>query len=82
MYRIVIFVALSDGSYRIGWIVYLDRIVSAGLAGLDQLDWIGLDWIGLYRIVSYRLNEETSDFMHWLITARMGRMGRMGRWWD
>ena len=56
--------------YRIGW------IVSAGLAGLDRLDWIG----------SYRLDEEdTSAFMHWLVTARMGRMVRMdwmGRLWD
>ena len=44
LYRIVGFVAFLAGSYRIGWIVYLDCIISAGL------DW--LDWIGSYRIVS------------------------------
>ena len=62
----------------VGWIIlyWLDRIgwiVSAGLAGLDRLDWIG----------SYRLDEEdTSAFMHWLVTSRMGRMDWMGRLWD
>ena len=42
-------VALSAGLYCIGWIVYMDRIVSAGLAGLDWLDWIGSYRIGWMR---------------------------------
>ena len=72
----IVLSALSAGSYRIGWIVSLDRI---------GIGWIGLDSIVPYRIVSYRLDEYTSAFMHWLVTARMGRMGRMdwmGSWWD
>ena len=61
-----------DRIVLVGWYCW---IVSARLVGLDQLDWIGL----------YRLDKDTSAFMHWLVTARMGRMGRvdwMGRWWD
>ena len=30
------------------------------------------------------MDEDTSAFMRWMVTARMGRMGRMdwmGRWW-
>ena len=53
----------------------MDRIVSSVLAGLDQLDWI----------VSYRMDEDTHIFMHWLVTASMGHMGQMdwmGHWWD
>ena len=55
--------------YRIGWIVLLDRIASAGLD----------------CIVSYRMDQETLAFANWLVTAWMGRMGKMdwtGRWWD
>ena len=37
-----------------------------------RLDWIVLFW----------LDQETLDFMRWLVTGWMGRMGRMGRWWD
>ena len=51
----------------------------AGLYRLDWLDWIG--WIGLDRIGWMR----THSFMHWLVTARMGRMGQMNWmrcWWD
>ena len=40
--------ALSAGLYRIGWIVLLDHIVSAGLD----------------RIVLYRLDQETLAFTH------------------
>ena len=74
MYRIVGFVALSYGLYRIGWIVLLDWIVSAGLAGLESA---GLDWI-----ISYQLDQDTSVFIHGLVTTRMGRMDWMGRWWE
>ena len=48
-----------------------------------------IGWIGLDRIVSYWLDEDTLAFMHWLVTARMGRMGQMdwmgglvGRGWE
>ena len=62
----IILSALSVGSYRIGWIVSLDRIVSSGL-----------DCIVSYPIVSYRIVSSGSGnivFMHWLVTAWMGRM--------
>ena len=51
-----------------GWIVsyWLDRI--AVLYRIGWIDWIRL--AGLYWIVSYRLDEGTSAFMHWLVTAR------------
>ena len=69
LYRIVGFVgffgwivlSLSDGLYRIVWIISLDRIVSAGLD----------------CIVSYCLDQETLVFTHWMFTTGMGWMGRM-----
>ena len=62
---------------------HLDRIVLAGSYRwilLYSLYWIG--WIGLDHIVSYRLDEDTSDFMHWQVTANMGRMDWMWHCWD
>ena len=64
------------GSYRLD---RLDRIAGSGLYRLDFLDWNV--WIGLDHNDWMR----THSFMHWLVTARMGRMGRMdwmGRLWD
>ena len=43
----------------------MDRI--AGSYCIGSVGWIGLDCI-----VSYWLDEDTLDFMHWLVTARMG----------
>ena len=64
----------------VGWIISycLDLIALTYIIG-----WI--IWIGFDRIVLYRLDEDTLAFMHWQVTARMGRMGRMEwirRWWD
>ena len=62
----------------IGWIVSLDIAGSVlyRLGWLDRIGWIGLDNNGWMR---------THSFMHWMVTARMGRMGIidwMGLWWD
>ena len=74
---------LSD--HRRQWIILyhrLDCIVSS--AGLYCI----VGWIVSYRldwIVSYQLDQETLDFMGWLVTVWMGRMGHMdwmGRCWD
>ena len=73
-FRLCCLVDFSDRIVLDGWIVLAVSyrwIVSTGLAGLDQLDWIG----------SYRLDEDTY-FMHWLVTARMRRTDWMGCWWD
>ena len=62
----------------IGWIVSLD-ITESGSYWLDWLDWIG--WI----LLDHNGWMKTHSFMHWLVTARMGRMGWMdwmGRWWE
>ena len=63
-YFLLYHIVLSAGSYRIVWIALYRRLNRMVSAGLD-------------RILSYRLDQETLDFMRWRVNAWMGRMGRM-----